>query len=432
MIVIKRSCRVRPGLVCSVAALAFTLAGAGAAVAQAPDPGVPGRTVDELLTLVRRVSPEIAVMALEAEAAVARVDAAGELPDPLFRTEFENIDRRSGSLLPSRLGLVTYTIAQEFPLWGKRDLRREAARAEADGAQARRRSVESELAMRVKAAFTGYYQANTSIQITEELLGTIGAVVAAAQRRYAQGRGSQQDVIKAEIERGQLRADLVRLGAARNRAVAQLNALLNRPAGAPLATPRALRPLPPPEAISLAFLVERVKQSNPGLAGERAGIDGAERARRLVDRSWYPDVTVSLSAVDEDRRFAGYEAMIEFKLPLRWGLREAQAREASAKLGAAQARLDAASARAQGELEEAYWALDASRRVARILHETHIPQTQLALRTARAAYEVGRGDLLAVLEAERNVRQVLLEHLNVLAEQQIQLAEIEKIIGGDL
>ena len=429
MFALKRADRARNGL---AAALAFALAGASAAVAQAPEPNVPGRTVDELLVLARRASPELAAMALEAEASVARVEAAGELPDPLFRTEFENIDRRTGSLLPARLGMVTYTIAQEFPLWGKRDLRREAARAEADGAEARRRSVEGELAMHVKAAFANYYQANESIRITEELLRTFGAVVAATQLRYAQGRGPQQDAIKAEIERGQIQADLARLGAARKRAMAQLNALLNRPAGAPLAAPRALRPLPPPESMPLVQLLERVKQNNPGLAGERAQIDGAERARRLVDRSWYPDVTASLSAVDEDRRFAGYEALVEFRLPLRWGLREAQAREATAKLGAAQARLDAASARAQGELEEAYWALDASRRIARILHETHIPQTQLAFQTARAAYEVGRGELVAVLEAERSVRQISLEHLNVLAEQQIRLAEIEKIIGGDL
>ena len=95
------------------------------AVAQAVPPpatlAAPGATADELLAVARQMSPDLAAMGLEAEAAVARADAAGSLPDPVFRGEFEEIDRRSGSLAPDRLGVIKYGIQQEFPLWGKRD-----------------------------------------------------------------------------------------------------------------------------------------------------------------------------------------------------------------------------------------------------------------------------------------------------------------------
>ena len=54
------------------------------------------------------------------------------------------------------------------------------------------------------------------------------------------------------------------------------------------------------------------------------------------------------------------------------------------------------------------------------------------LRSTLAAYEVGRADLPSVLLAEQAVRRTELENINVLVEQQVRLAEIEKLIGGEL
>ena len=429
-----RFSRSRRSLAGAITVLALAIAGASGEPVLAQDRGAtaPGRTVEELLTLARRSNPELAAAALDTEAALARVDVAGALPDPVFRTEFEEIERRRGSLAPSRLGTITYTIAQEFPLWGKRDLRREAARAEADSAEARRRGAEREIEARLKAVFAQYYAAFETTRLSEEQLRTVAAIVEVAQRRYGQGRGSQQDAIRAEIAHGELKTSLAQLEATRRRLAAQINALLGRASDTPLARPASLRPVPPADRLSLGDLRDRAKQRNPAVASEQAQISAAERERRLVDKSWYPDVTIGVSAVDEDRRFFGYEAMIEIRLPLRWGLRDAQARDATARLGAARSRLDAAQVRIDAELEEAFWSLDAARRIERILHETHVPQTELSRRTALAAYELDRGDLITVLEAERQVRRVAVERVNARVEQQIRLAEIERLIGDDL
>jgi cobalt-zinc-cadmium efflux system outer membrane protein len=87
-------------------------------------------------------------MRREADAAAQRVGPAGALPDPVLRVELMNINNygnsASPSLLPSRVGETKYTMMQMLPLWGKRDLRREAAAA--DAAQATDRSESSSLA----------------------------------------------------------------------------------------------------------------------------------------------------------------------------------------------------------------------------------------------------------------------------------------------
>src|SRR5713226_1676014 len=58
--------------------------------------GVPGATLDDVLAIARRLSPDLAARALDTEAALARVEIAGSLPDPMVRVTSDEIDRTRG------------------------------------------------------------------------------------------------------------------------------------------------------------------------------------------------------------------------------------------------------------------------------------------------------------------------------------------------
>ena len=211
--------------------------------------------------------------------------------------------------------------------------------------------------MRIKTVFAGSYGTQETIRTTRHLLDTVAAIARLAESRYSQGRGNQQDVVTAEVERGRLQADLAKLDGERRNWIAQMNALLNRPAGAPLAAPQEPRPVPDAEAMPLAALLERARQNNPQLASEQATISAAERNAELVRRNWYPDPTFGFTVFDEDgssgRQFGGYEAMISFAIPLQWGLRHAQEQEALARAAASRTRREATAADLRSQLEEA-------------------------------------------------------------------------------
>src|SRR6516162_11429482 len=202
--------------------------------------GAPGATLDEVLAIARRLSPDLAARALDTEAAQARVEIAGSLADPTLRITSDEIDRTSGP----RQNKMMFTVEQEFPLWGKRDLRRDQASADVARSHADRRSTEAELIEKVKVAFAQYYQADQAIRTTEDLHRVVHDMARVARDRYAQGRGSQQEVYKTEVEITRLAATLVRLEAHRRGAIARLNALLARPVDAPLARPAKLRAMP--------------------------------------------------------------------------------------------------------------------------------------------------------------------------------------------
>ena len=124
--------------------------------------------------------------------------------------------------------------------------------------------------------------------------------------------------------------------------------------------------------------------------------------------------------------------MVGVEVPLQWGLREAWAREAAANLAAARKRREAADASVQGELANAYWALDGARRVQHVLEGVQLPQARLAFQAALRGYEQGRSNMNTVLDTEQRVFETMLRLLAVQVEQQARLAEIERLIGRDL
>jgi cobalt-zinc-cadmium efflux system outer membrane protein len=382
---------------------------------------LPGAAVEELLALVRSFNPELAAAALDREAAVAKIYPAGALDDPMV-----NLSRDQG------FRQTLLTVSQDFPLWGKREVRQEIAAANANAARGREGGVTSDLQEQVKMVFAQYYQAEQSIRVTQSIRAILRDVSASARARYAQGLGNQSDAIRAELEQTRIDPELSGLERDEQAAKAKINALIGRSADAPLAPPKTLRRVPPAPSLRFDELMARARGENPTLATARAEIAAAEGERTLVGKSWYPDVTVTVGTTDLPNMSPRATGGIGIKVPLQWGVREAQTREATAKKGAAQLRLDAARLKIGSELQSALADLTRSQHNEDVLEHALKPQSEAVYRSTLASYQQGRGDLAPVLDAARQRLQIGIELLRARTEAQTALATIERLIGGDL
>ena len=380
----------------------------------------PGATVDDLLARVRRFNPELAAAALDREAAVAKIYPAGALDDPMISLSRDQAFRQT-----------LFTASQDFPLWGKRDLRRGVAEANAAASAGRESSVTAELEEQTKVVFSQYYQADQALRVTREIHSLNRTVADSVRARYAQGLGSQSDAIRAELERTRIEPELSALERDEEAAKAKINALFGRPADTKLAPPRELRKLPPAASLKLDALMARARSSNPMLATARSEIEAAEGERRLVDKSWYPDVTLTLGGDDLAGIGTRVTGGIGIKVPLQWGVREALAREATAKKGAAQLRQEAVSLKIESELQSALASLARAQRTGDLLEHGLGQQSEAAYNSALASYQQGRGDLTAVLDAARRRLEVRIETLQVGTEAQTAFAAIERLTGGE-
>ncbi|MDP2963471.1 MAG: TolC family protein [Sulfurimicrobium sp.] len=397
---------------------------------------LPGASVESLLKLAREVNPELAAMRHEAQAAAERISSAGALPDPMLRTELMDITRQgaasSVNLLPGTVGSTKYTLIQTVPFWGKRDLRREIAEAEALQARGRANASWEDLAARIKTSYAQYYVFSRAEILTRELLSLTGQLEKISQARYASGLAPQQDVIRAQLEQTSIQSDLVELENAVHHSKVKLNALLNRPATAPLAAPFTLRKLPAADKLDQNALQDNLRARNPLLSAEAARVNAASKSRELVYRNRYPDFNLGVSPLQSGNQVKEWGLMVEFNLPLQQESRRAQERESQSMLAAAESRRDATQNQLLADLAENISELNAAQRTEILAHNSQLPQAELSFKAALAGYENGKVDFSTLLDAQRQIRKAKLDALKAQGEAQKRLAEIERLLGEDL
>ncbi len=405
--------------------------------------GVPPANSDErlgsdlkgLLDYAREHNPELAATRYEAEAARQRTESAGALPDPVLRTELMDITNQGTTgprLLPSQTGNTRYLLMQSVPWFGKRDLQREAADAQAAQASGQVAANWADLATRIKQTYAMHYYASASEDLAKETLALLDNLEAIAQTRYANGRGSQQDVIGVQIEKSMVRGELITLQMDAHHAHARLNALLSRPVNSALAEPAQPRPMPPASQLDEAALQERLLARNPQLQIAEAGIQSAEKNRDLAQANRYPGFTLGIAPNQYRNAVKTWDLMVEFNIPLQQASRRSQERETEAMLSASTARKQALLNQTQFELSENLSALDAARRTEVLIATRLLPQAQLTYQSALAGYETGKVDFAMLIEAQRQRLKARQQQLQAQTDMQLRLADIEKLLGEEL
>ena len=404
--------------------LALSLAAYAPAYAQTAGPL--GGTVDGLLAAGRSLSPALRADALDTEAASAKAGGADALDDPTITDSYTYYKD------PNVFSAHTVMLTQAFPLWGKRSLRREAALADVNASRGRERAAQDELDEKIKVAYAQYFLTARDLAVNREIAELARRVRAAASARYGQGGGDQVAVIQALGEETTAKTDAAKLVGEHEAARARLNVLVGRPADAPLAEPLRARPIPAAEP-ALEILVERARALNPTLAASTATVEAARTRSTLADKAWYPDVTLGAGPlIQTNNRPVGFAATVGLNIPLPWGREAAGQREAAAQLGASQQRYDAARLEIEGALGEAVAKLRAARTTEVLLRREAMPQARAAFQTVLANYSQGRGDLTGAITAERQTHDVELRLLQAQLDEQVELAAIERLIGGDL
>jgi outer membrane protein TolC len=211
----------------------------GTAKSAAQIPFAPlGATVESVLLAGRQLNPALRAAALDTSAAAAKAAGADALDDPTISDSYQYY--RNPNVFSGHAIMVT----QAFPLWGKRDLRREAALADLDAMRGREQAARNALDERIKVAFAQYYMASRALAVNREVIAVTRGMRAGAEVRYGAGQGDQAAVIKALGEETAVEIEAARLEGDRAAARELLNALLARPASAPLAEPLRPRRVP--------------------------------------------------------------------------------------------------------------------------------------------------------------------------------------------
>ncbi|MDY0885877.1 TolC family protein [Dongia soli] len=395
------------------------------AVAQ-PTDNLLGATVDDLLAAAHQLSPNLRAATLDTAAMAAKAEGAGKLDDPTISDSYQYYKD------PGVFSAHTVMMSQAFPLWGKRSLRREAALADVDATRGQERAAQDELDEKIKVAYAQYFLINQSLKINHEIFELASHLREAATVRFKSARGDQSAIIQAMGEETAAKLEAVRLQGDLGAARANINALVGRAGNAPLADPVKLRATPG-AALVVSTLVERAHAGNPNLSASDAAVAAAKTRSKLANKAWYPDLTVSAGPIIQTNNMpVGFAATLGFNIPVPWGREASGQHEAAAQLGASEQRFNAALFEIEGALGESVAKLQAARSAAQLLRHETVPQAKAMFQTVLADYSQGKADLTATIAAQRQIHDVELRLLQNQLDEQVELAAIERLTGGDL
>jgi cobalt-zinc-cadmium efflux system outer membrane protein len=390
----------------------------------------PGRiALADLVAEAIEKNPEIAAAQKRSDAARQRPLQERSLPDPMISAGYNSSGRPwpgagLGSEPTANLGFV---VSQQVPYPGKLGLRASMAAREADAEVQQVEVVKRSVASRVRQA---YYRLAYTYAISDvldrdhDLLETL---VKVSENRYSVGRAAQQDVIKAQTQLSIHDLLFARVEQERATREGELNALLARAVGAPVGRPADLQLTP--FDMSLAALVSAGNAEAPALKRGQILIDRSLLAVDAARKEYKPDFSVSGGYYNMGSMPPMYEVRFDVQIPLRRARRAAAVAERVSGVQEARSTLDSARLTLQSRIQEDYQAALTAVRLARLYHDTVLPQARLTLESSMTSYQTGSVDFLSVVTNFGAVLEYEMAYFEELATYHTAASRLEEMTG---
>jgi outer membrane protein TolC len=390
--------------------------------------------LSELINETLKNNPDIIAARKRWESAQAIIEARRALPDPQFSYTYfvESVETRVG---PQKQALG---VKQTFPFFGKRGLRADVAAKEAEALKESYEALKSEVIRQVKRTFYDLFYVSTIIDITQSEKWLLRRFEKIASAKYQTGEGSQQSILKVQVEISKLDDRLLALGNRRQTAEAQLNALVNQPPD------RALKRPEQPKFKELLFqqqeLFQLAKENRPELSVAKALIEKSEGSYELAKKEYYPDLTIGANYIEVDNgplnvKDNGQDAFnISFgiNIPIWRRKLSSQAKSAFEMIQVQNRRYQNIMNQTLFQVKDNYFKIQTARETVDLYKNVLIPQAQQSLKSAEAGYVTGIVSFLDLLDAQRILLQIQFGYWQAYTDYLRRVADLERAVGIEL
>lgn len=365
-----------------------------------------------------------------------RIALARSFEDPMMMLKIQNgivsdpFNFRKDPMTQKVIG-----ISQQIPFWGKRDLKGEVAAKEAESYKWQVEERKLELRRMVAEAYYQIYFTDKSLAIVDKNIKILDDFITLSETKYSVGKGAQQDVFKAQVERSKMLDMQISLEQQRKSLQANLNALLYRPAETPIGRipdfDIKLLVQTPEELRNIAY------ENRPKIKSLTALIDKGAAGRKLAEKEYYPDFNVAIEYMQRDR-FAGstgddmYSLGVTFNLPVQRARRQAMVAESSSEITMATEELNGFRNSINAGVSDLMAQLERRRKLAELYKTGIIPQSEHSLESAAIGYRVNKVDFLTLLDSRVTLFNYEREYYDSLAEYQMKKAQLEALVGKEL
>lgn len=408
-------------------------------IAQAGGTASP-ENLPDLISAAVANNPEIKASEARWRMFAGRVQQAGSLDDPMLMLKAQNLlvrDPFTFNRDPTTAKVIG--ISQQLPFWGKRELREEMARHEAESYRFSVEERKLELARMVKEAWYRLYAVDRSLAVVDKNLQLMDDFLTIAESKYAVGQGAQADIHRAGLEKSKMLEMQISLRQQRISLAATLNYLLYRPAGTQVSPPAAL-PLPK-VTLTTAELAVLARDNRPQVKSLAALAEKGRAANRLAHKEFWPDMNLSfeymfreqvVNGMTSDPGYNMFSLGLTFNLPLQRERRRAVQAESSSETAMATDELNALHNTIDFTITDSLSQMERRIRLIELYESGIIPQAEQSLESALIGYRVNKVDFLTLLDGRVTLFNYERELYESQAEYLMALARLEAAVGTEL
>ena len=390
----------------------------------------PGRVaLADLVAEALQKNPEIAAAQKRYEAARERPAQERSMPDPMVSAGWSSSGRPwpgagLGTEPTANVGLM---VSQQVPYPGKLDLRASIAARDADAEMQQVEATRLSVASRVRQAYYRLAYTYAMSDVLDRDHDILETLVKVSETRYGIGRAAQQDVIRAHTQLSIHDLLFARIEQERATREGEINALLARPPSTPVGRPVDLELAA--SDLSLDALIANANAHAPMLRRDQIVIDRSQLALEAARKEYRPDFAVSGGYYYMGSMPPMYEFRFDVQMPLQRTRRSAAVAEHVNDAEEARNARESTRLALQSRIQQEYHTATTALRLARLYHDTVIPQARLALESSMASYQTAAVDFLSVATTFGAVLEYEMAYLDELAAYHTAISRLEEFTG---
>jgi len=394
-------------------------------------------TLDQAIELALTGNPGLSEIKARAEAMAAVPSQEGTLPDPTLRFGALYLPTSSFNPHQDDFTMMEVGVSQEIPFPGKLALREKIAEQEALAAADSVDEARLRLVREVKQSWWRLFYYDRALNLLDESEHFFQQLIDIAQAKYKVGKGSQQDVLLAQLELSKLKDEKLNLVIMRHSQNARINALLDRAAETSVQIPaEAEFKLP---VIVESALQDKALHIRPLFAQHHKMLDAALARVDLAQKGFYPDFTVG-AAYDVRQNTPSGQSRSDFasvqlsiNVPIYANRKQAKAvDQRQSELLQAQYALHDDHRKIQAEIAAKAVEYQQTKEKLLLLEHEIIPQAQQAVNSLLAGYQVSQTDFTDLLRTQLSFFQYQTQYWQALSSTQQILAELSAEVGEEL
>lgn len=391
--------------------------------------------LNQLLREADSRNPSLLAAAEQIAVADSKIDQVTSLQDPVVSLALSNypIDELQSDVTPMTGNEVR--LAQKFPFPGKLDTKGKIAAKKSRWFASAYQDARLQIRQKVKDAWYRLLFQKQAIDLTHRNLEILDDFIRLTETRYAVGKGLQQNVLKAHLQRSKQYDKLLALEQQQEATLAELNSLAGRDTDQELEISDSLEPAT--TTYVLDELKQQAERNRPMYEAFRALIDQYKEQRKLAKLDSRPDVTVwggyrwrdnGLSDGGTDFVSTG----ISFNLPVYKRRLDAAVAEADSLLRVAFQKRAGFDNKVKLAIHQALTKEEQASRLAELYRTGIIPQAEQTFQATLSAYQVDKVDFLSLLDSLMSLYRYQIDNARTLSDQLRSQARVEAAAGLEI